>query len=135
MKDIIYKLNKEIEIEKIIALLFDSDYLPIEDMNDKIRLQKMFTNANLIVSAWDNTKLVGIARSLCDFSYCCYLSDLCVDLQYRNLNIGKKLIELTKESAGNECKLILHSNANAFKFYEKIGMKNISEAFIIQRNY
>ncbi|MGJ1204417.1 GNAT family N-acetyltransferase [Sphingobacterium lactis] len=135
MKDIIYKLNIEIEIEKIIALLFNSDYLPIENMNDKIRLQKMFTNANLIVSAWDSTKLVGIARSLCDFSYCCYLSDLCVDLQYRNLNIGKKLIELTKESAGDECKLILHSNANSFKFYEKIGMKNISEAFIIQRNY
>lgn len=130
MKNITYRINEEIEIDQIINLLYHADYLPIDTMKNKIRLQKMFNNANLITSAWKGAKLVGITRSLCDFSYCCYLSDICVDVQYRNLNIGKKLIELTKKKAGPECKLILHSNISALKFYDKIGIKRISEAFI-----
>ncbi|REC42874.1 GNAT family N-acetyltransferase [Chryseobacterium pennipullorum] len=135
MKNISYKINKRIEIDVIAELLFNSDYLPFENMADRNRLQKMFEDADLIVSAWEDDTLVGIARSLCDFSYCCYLSDICVHKNYRNQNIGKKLIEITKETAGKECKLILHSNGDAITFYQKIGMKRISEAFIIQREY
>ncbi|WP_426478536.1 GNAT family N-acetyltransferase [Chryseobacterium sp. CBSDS_008] len=135
MKDIIYKINTGIEMDTIIKLLYDSDYLPLIDMTDRKRLHKMFENADIIVSAWDENKLVGIARSLCDFSYCCYLSDICVHKSYRNHAIGKKLIEITKETAGKECKLILHSNSDAAGFYQKIGMQNIAEAFILQREY
>lgn len=132
---IVYKTNQEIEFKKIKDLLFNSNYLPIEDMNDDIRLKKMFKNANLVISAWSEDKLVGISRSLSDFSYCCYLSDICVHREYRQLNIGKSLIEITKEKAGKECKLILHSSPDALGFYEKIGMNRISDAFVIKRDY
>lgn len=63
MSNIIFKINEKIEIKTIKDLLFMSDYLPIIDMNDDFRLQKMFNNANLVVSAWSENKLVGIARS------------------------------------------------------------------------
>ncbi|AZB16979.1 GNAT family N-acetyltransferase [Chryseobacterium indologenes] len=135
MSNIIFKINEKIEIKTIKDLFFMSDYLPISNMNDDLRLQKMFDNANLVVSAWSENKLVGIARSLCDFSYCCYLSDICVNKEFRHLNIGKRLIEITREHAGKECKIILHSSEDALNFYDKIGMKRISEAFIIQRDY
>lgn len=135
MQQIAYKINEATRIETIIELFYHSDYLPIEDMSDISRLMKMFKNANLVVSAWDNDKLVGISRSLCDFSYCCYLSDICVHKEYRKRNIGQRLVEKTKEKAGKECKLILHSNTHALQFYKKIGMQRISDAFIIQREY
>ncbi|HAO28909.1 MAG TPA: GNAT family N-acetyltransferase [Chryseobacterium indologenes] len=135
MSNIIFKINEKIEIKTIKDLFFMSDYLPISNMNDDLRLQKMFDNANLVVSAWSENKLVGIARSLCDFSYCCYLSDIFVNKEFRHLNIGKRLIEITREHAGKECKIILHSSEDALNFYDKIGMKRISEAFIIQRDY
>lgn len=49
-------------------------------VNDPDRLAAMLVHANLVVTARDRTgQLVGVARSLSDFSYCCYLSDLCVD--------------------------------------------------------
>jgi predicted GNAT family N-acyltransferase len=130
-----YFINKEINIDIIIDLFYRSEYLPINDMTDKGRLLKMFTNANLIISAWENDQLIGIARSLCDYSYCCYLSDICVDKNYRERNIGKELIFMTKKEAGDECKLILHSSKDSIDFYKAIGMTNITEAFIIQRKY
>ena len=57
--------------------------------NDLSRIKTMFDNANLIMSAWDGNKLVGLCRSLTDFSYYCYLSDLAVDIEYQNQGIGK----------------------------------------------
>lgn len=122
-------------MEKIIELLYKSGYLPIEDMSDTASLKKMFENANLVISAWCDDRLVGIARSICDYSYCCYLSDICVDKDFRKKDIGKGLIRITKEEAGDPCKLILHSSDMAMGFYESIGMERIDKAFIIQRKY
>lgn len=134
-KDITYKTNEKLQTDNIVELFYNSGYLPLKDMSNLKRIEKMFNNANLVVSAWDGRSLIGISRSLCDFSYACYLSDICVHKQYRNLNIGRKLIEITKEEAGKECKLILHSNTKALDFYEKIGMTKISDAYTIQRDY
>lgn len=134
-KDITYKTNEKLQTDDLVELFNNSEYFPLKDMSNLERIERMFNNANLVVSAWDGKTLIGISRSLCDFSYACYLSDICVHKQYRNFNIGRKLIEITKEKAGNECKLILHSNAEALNFYEKIGMTKISDAYIIQRDY
>ncbi|MFM8787666.1 MAG: GNAT family N-acetyltransferase, partial [Bacteroidota bacterium] len=60
---------------------------------DKERIAKMYNNSNLIVTAWDKDRLVGISLSLTDFCYCCYLSDLAVRNDYQSNGIGKKLIE------------------------------------------
>ena len=38
----------------------------------------------IISDRWDGEQLVGVARSVTDFAYCCYLSDLAVDEQYQN---------------------------------------------------
>lgn len=95
----------------------------------------MFANANLVVSAWHKDKLIGISRCLSDYCYCCYLSDLAVHDDYKGLGIGKQLVKLSKEVAGEECKLILHSNEEARGFYDRIGMKKIDSAFIIQRSF
>jgi len=50
----------------------------------------MIDHADLTITAWDGSKLVGIARAITDYSYCCYLSDLAVDRAYQNLGIGKQ---------------------------------------------
>src|SRR5262245_53689639 len=45
---------------------------PVDDLP---RLQKMLEHANLTIAAYLDGRLVGIARALTDFSFCCYLSD------------------------------------------------------------
>lgn len=131
--EITYKTDIIPDIEEIIDLYNFSDYFPISDKEDTERIQKMHNNADIVVTAWDNEQLVGLARSLSDFCYCCYLSDLCVRNEYKGKSIGKELVKITKKIAGDECKLILHSSPNAMDFYSHIGMKQIDSAFIIQR--
>ncbi|NYS35855.1 hypothetical protein HZZ02_19450, partial [Streptococcus danieliae] len=46
------------------------------------RIARMFAAPCLLLSAWVDGKLLGLARSLSDHAYCCYLSDLAVNKQY-----------------------------------------------------
>jgi len=66
----------------------------------------MCQNANLIVTARKDGKLVGVARSLTDFIYCTYLSDLAVDKSLQKRGIGTRLIKETKLHSP-QAKLIL----------------------------
>ena len=52
----------------------------------------MLENASLTVSAWHEGRLVGVARSLTDFTYVAYLADLAVDAAYQRQGIGVELI-------------------------------------------
>lgn len=120
------------EIDEIISLYKSSGIN--RPVNDTQRMEEMYQNSNLVVSAWDDGKLVGIARSLTDFCYCCYLSDLAVAADYQKKGIGKKLIELTKEEIGERCMLLLLSAPSAMEYYPKIGlMDKVENGFIIKR--
>ncbi|HEY4789603.1 MAG TPA: GNAT family N-acetyltransferase [Bacteroidales bacterium] len=101
---------------------------------DKSRIKKMYDNSNLIVTAWDGNELVGISRSLTDYCYCCYLSDLAVSKPYQKQGIGKKLIELTKQKIGDETMLLLLSAPSAMEYYPKVGLNKVENGFIIKRN-
>lgn len=90
----------------------------------------MLEHGNLIVTARENGKLIGIARSLTDFVYCTYLSDLAVDEKYQKMGIGKELIKQTKLLTPN-AKLILLSAPKAINYYPKIGMTRHEQCFVL----
>ncbi|GAB3904628.1 GNAT family N-acetyltransferase [Mucilaginibacter boryungensis] len=102
--------------------------------NDAARIQKMYDNSNLFATAWDGDLLVGVARSLTDFCYCCYLSDLAIRDEYKKAGIGKKLVQLTREAISEESMLLLLSAPTAMEYYPKIGMNEVKNGFIIPRN-
>lgn len=97
------------------------------------RTRKMYSNSNLLVTAWDEDKLVGIARSLTDFCYCCYLSDLAVRMEYQKQGIGKELIRLTQIAIGDQTMLLLLSAPSAMEYYPKLGFQKVENGFIIPR--
>ena len=100
---------------------------PIDDLE---RLTGMLKHGNLIVTARDNGTLVGVARSLTDFVYCTYLSDLAVDESYQKMGIGKELIRQTKLAAP-KAKLILLSAPKAVNYYPKIGLTKFDQCYIL----
>lgn len=102
--------------------------------HDADRIARMYAGSNLIVSAWDGDKLIGVARSVTDFCYSCYLSDLAVRKEYQHQGIGKELVRLTKETIGNESMLLLLAAPSAMEYYPKIGMDKLDSAFLIKRS-
>ena len=128
---ITYKLDA-VPPTEIIIELYDNSGLN-RPTRDYERISQMYTRSNLIVTAWDKDKLVGISRSLTDFCYCCYLSDLAVREEYKRRGIGKRLIELTKEKVGEESMLLLLSAPSAMEYYPKVGLEKVDNGFIIKR--
>ncbi len=81
----------------------------------------MVQNANLIVTARHDNRLVGVARSVTDFAFATYLSDLAVHRDYQKQGIGKELIRQTKLAAP-QAKVILLAAPAAIGYYPHIGM-------------
>ena len=130
--EIVYKTDTTPATAAIIELYNSSGIN--RPVNDKERIAKMYANSNLIVTAWHEGNLVGISRSLTDFCYCCYLSDLAVRREYQNCGIGRRLIQLTKERAGELSNLILLSAEPALEYYPKVGFQKAGNGFVIKRS-
>jgi len=79
------------------------------------------------------SRLIGIARALTDFSFCCYLSDLAVDVEYQKQGIGRTLIDHVREASGEETQLILLSAPAAHAYYPHIGFEKIDNGWRINR--
>ncbi len=120
------------ETEAVIELYRSSGIRrPIEDPD---RIHRMYQHSNLVVSAWNGQTLVGVARSVTDYAYCCYLSDLAVRADYQQRGIGKKLIEITRDRIGEECMLLLLSAPAAMDYYPRLGFGKVENGFIIHRS-
>lgn len=126
-----YKSNVIPNTEQIIEL-YDSSGIN-RPTTDQERITEMYAHSNLIITAWDGDKIVGVSRSLTDFCYCCYLFDLAVRKEYQKLGIGKELIRLTQEKIGQQTTLILFAAPSAMEYYPKVGFQKAENAFVIKR--
>lgn len=129
--EITYTFDRIPTTEQVIEL-YDRAGLP-RPTDDKDRIQKMYDNSNLIVTAWDNEKLVGVSRSITDWVWSCYLADLAVNPEYKKSGIGKKLLDLTKEKVGEQTMILLLSVPTAMEYYPKVGFIKEDRGFTILR--
>ncbi|HHL45731.1 MAG TPA: GNAT family N-acetyltransferase [Gammaproteobacteria bacterium] len=128
-----YKINAPVSTKQFIDLLLSSGLAERRPVEDRECIEGMLKNSNLIVSAWVGRKLIGIARSMTDFYYACYLSDLAVDENHQKSGIGKKLQIITQKQLGAKCRLILIAAPSANSYYEHIGFTNNSRCWVIDR--
>lgn len=129
-----YKINAPVTAEQFIELLRESTLGERRPIDDHECIEGMVANSNLMVTAWDGNKLIGIARSVTDFHYACYLADLAVDKKYQKSGIGKQLQSLTQEQLGPKCKLLLVAAPAANSYYERIGFTNNTRCWILERD-
>ena len=94
-------------------------------------MSDMLRHANLVVTAWLGDALVGIARSLTDFSYICYLADLAVHEAHQKHGIGRELIRQTRANLGSNCKITLLAAPAAVAYYAKLGFKLHPSAWLL----
>lgn len=128
---ITYSSDRSITAEQFIDVLKRSTLGERRPIDDRPRVDEMLKHTNLLCTAWDDGKLVGVARSLTDFSYCCYLSDLAVDETYQHQGIGKELIRCTQNRLHAKATVILLAAPKAVNYYPKIGFDAHSSAWLI----
>lgn len=99
------------------------------------RIALMLKNADLLVTAWQKDKLVGICGTITDWAWCAYLADLAVFTDLKSSGIGKEMIAITREKIGPQCMLILLSVPTALNYYPKVGFNKEDRAFSIERTH
>jgi ribosomal protein S18 acetylase RimI-like enzyme len=117
---IAYRLGNDLELDTVIDVYRRSTLGERRPVDDRDRMRQMLAHANLVVSAWDGSRLVGIARSLSDFCYCTYLSDLAVDADYQRRGIGRELVRRTRVEGGRAT-VVLFAAPKAVDYYPRIG--------------
>lgn len=128
-----YRVNTPVTADQFIDLLHRSTLAERRPVNDRACIEGMLANASLTVTAWDGDLLVGIARSVTDFHYACYLSDLAVDSSVQKSGIGKRLQAVTQQQLGPLCKLILLAAPSANAYYEPLGYQNNERCWVLDR--
>jgi predicted N-acetyltransferase YhbS len=126
-----YQIENNISPNEFKELLIKSTLGERRPIDDFERIKAMVDNANLIITARDENKLVGVARSVTDFVYCTYLSDLAVDDEYQKQGIGKELIRLTKKETP-KATIILLAAPRAVDYYPHIGMTKHNACFLLK---
>jgi predicted N-acetyltransferase YhbS len=125
-----YKVGNNLDLDEVIELYRASTLGERRPVGERDRMQKMLQHANLVITAREGGLLVGIARSLTDFAYCTYLSDLAVRLSHQRQGIGKELVRRTREEAG-PAKIILLAAPKAVDYYPHIGFTHHPHAWIL----
>ena len=126
-----YRNDAAFTVEQMIELYVDSTLGPRRPVEDRDRMAAMMRNANLTITAWDGQTLVGIARSVTDWVYATYLSDLAVKKSSQRQGIGKELIRQT-QAAAPQALLILLSAPAARAYYPHVGMEQHPSAWILR---
>lgn len=129
-----YSTDSQLTSAQFVDLLRRSTLAERRPVDDPGAIDAMLAHGNLLVTAWEGEKLVGVARSLTDFLYCAYLSDLAVDTDYQRHGIGRELIRLTQARLGPNAKLILLAAPKAVNYYPRIGFDAHPSAWIIPAN-
>lgn len=135
MNTIEYRVGNDLDLDQVIELYRTSTLGLRRPVDDRATMSDMLRHANLVVTAWSGDALVGIARSLTDFSYICYLADLAVHESHQKRGIGRELIRQTRTNLGPKCKITLLAAPAAVGYYTKIGFEQHPSAWILHETH
>lgn len=135
---VVYASEPALDVAEFRRVLVECGPDLARPVDDEERLRAMLSGANLVITARldePGRPLVGVARGVTDFAWCCYISELAVSASAQGLGVGKGLIEEVRRKLGPGVSLFLASVPNAAGFYERIGMMRLPDAFWFRREH
>lgn len=126
-----FETTRRITRTQFVDLLQRSTLAERRPVEDAACVEAMLRHANLLCTAWSGEVLVGVARSVTDFEYCCYLSDLAVDSAYQSQGVGRELIRLTQSQLGPRARIILLAAPAAVGYYPRLGFAQHASAWTL----
>lgn len=127
-----YRDDASLSVDEAIDLYRRSTLSDRRPVDRPDIFEGMLKNANLTITAWHGEQLIGISRSLTDFSYVAYLADLAVDEELQGRGIGTQLMQETKKRLGKECMIVLLAAPKANAYYAKVGFEHNPRAWVLK---
>ena len=122
--------SASLELDEVAALYHASTLAQRRPVQDRDRFSTMVRQANLVVTARKDERLIGFCRSLTDWSYVTYLCDLAVDVEFQRRGVGRDLIRVTAEAAPR-AKIVLLSAPAARDYYPHIRFTKHDSAWVL----
>lgn len=123
--------GRDLDLDEVLAVYHESGLGERRPVDDRDRMAAMVREANLVVVARDaDGTLIGIARSVSDFSYVTYLSDITVVRRHQRSGVGLALLETTRREAP-DAKVVLLSAPAATGYYPRIGFTRHESAWVL----
>jgi len=69
MGPIDYRYGNDLDLDQVIDLYRDSTLGERRPIDDRSIVLAMLRHSNLVMTAWDAERLVGLSRTLTDFAY------------------------------------------------------------------
>lgn len=127
---IVYRIDITPEAQTIADLYRLAALIrPVDDVE---RIRRMYAGSNLVLTAWDGERLIGILRGWIDGAFDGYVCDLAVHPDYQKQGIGAKLLDLARQGRP-EVQWVLRASKIAAKYYEHIGWKQIENGWYFPR--
>jgi ribosomal protein S18 acetylase RimI-like enzyme len=120
----------DLDLKDILEVYRSSGLGERRPIADTERMAAMVRNANMILTCRIDGELVGFARSISDFAYVTYLSDIAVSRAHQRSGIGRALIDATQKEAP-QAKIVLLSAPAATDYYPHIGFTQHNSAWVL----
>jgi hypothetical protein len=127
-----YRVGGEIDLDAVVEVYNGSSLGERRPTHDRATLAEMFAHANLIVSAWDDARLVGVARTFTDYAHVGYLADIAVHRSHQELGIGVEMIRMTRQRMGPGSSLILLAAPASVDHFVEMGFKIVQNAMVLR---
>lgn len=114
--DVSFTADEALSLEQFLGILRASGLAQRRPVGDPGCMQQMLDRAGLTVSAWADGRPIGVARSVTDFAYCCYVSDLAVAREFQGRGVGRGLLQATPGAGG---------------FYAHLGFERHADAWVL----
>ena len=118
-------IKKDLPVTQLHHLFLMAGWVGVESTPDANILKNFnipFVNSTLVISAWENERLVGVVRVLSDKIIRSVIYDLVIDPEYKNKGIGKELVKRCIEHFPNS-EWLVQTEKHISGYYENIGFK------------
>jgi len=126
--------TKALPCDKLRDLFVSASWCDADDFSHADVFNQPFINSTLVISAWENEKLIGVVRVLSDKIVRSIIHDFVVLPEYQNKGIGKELIQRCIEHYPKS-EWLAGTEKQTVGYYEKLGFALHEAVLVIPSSY
>jgi GNAT superfamily N-acetyltransferase len=122
--------RKDLPVSQLRALFMTAGWSTGNETPDQLAHFNIgFVNATLVVSAWDEERLIGAVRVISDRVFRSIVYDLIVDPSYQKHGIGRELVRRCIQHFPNS-EWLVQTTPQTAGYYERIGFQVNTDVFL-----